>query len=139
MIEKLSENKDHRAHGSFVFQRRLGGVEAPSGHNRKIKKLDEAIAPHSRERGFDNRYYRGLIIDLIGKHQPVSRKEINQLLMDKLPEVLSEEQKIHKIHNLISSLKGKVIRNVSSRRSPRWVLEQLYQTIKQASTTSLHR
>ncbi|MCX5831107.1 MAG: hypothetical protein NT140_04345 [Deltaproteobacteria bacterium] len=51
-------------------------------------------ARHIRERGFDNRYYRDLIIDLIGKHQPVSREEINRLLLDKLPEVLNEEQKI---------------------------------------------
>ncbi|MSQ71437.1 MAG: hypothetical protein EXR27_09135 [Betaproteobacteria bacterium] len=28
---------------------------------------------------------------LIGKHQPVSREDIGRLLLDKLPEVLSEE------------------------------------------------
>ncbi len=61
------------------------------------------------DRGFDSRYYRDLIIDLIGKHQPVSREEINQLLLDKQPGVLSEEQKIDKTHNLISSLTGKII------------------------------
>lgn len=79
-------------------------------------------AKHIRDRGFDNRYYRDLILDMIGKHQPVSREEINELLLDKLPEVLNEDQKMDKIHNLVSSLSGKRIRNTGSRRTPRWVL-----------------
>jgi ATP-dependent DNA helicase RecG len=77
---------------------------------------------HIRDRGFDNRYYRDLILDLIGKHQPVSREEINELILDKLPEVLNEDQKMDKIHNLVSSLSGKRIRNIGSRRTPQWVL-----------------
>lgn len=39
-----------------------------------------------------------------------------------LSEVLNEEQKIDKIHNLISSLTGKSIRNIGSRRASKWVL-----------------
>jgi ATP-dependent DNA helicase RecG len=79
-------------------------------------------AKHIRDRGFDNRYYRDLILDMIGKHQPVSREEINRLLLDKLPEVLNEDQKMDKIHNLVSSLSGKRIRNIGSRRASQWVL-----------------
>ncbi len=37
---------------------------------------------------------------MIGKHQPVSREEINELLLDKLPEVLNEDKKMDKIHNI---------------------------------------
>lgn len=79
-------------------------------------------AKHIRDGGLDNRYYRDLIIELIGKHQPVSREVINELLLDKLPEVLNEDQKMDKIHNLVSSLSGKRIRNIGSRRVSRWVL-----------------
>ena len=79
-------------------------------------------AKHIRDGGLDNRYYRDLILELIGKHQPVSREEINELLLDKLPEVLNKDQKMDKIHNLVSSLAGKRIRNIGSRRTPRWVL-----------------
>ena len=56
------------------------------------------------------------------KHKPVTREEINELLLDKLPEVLNKEQKMDKIHNLVSSLSGKRIRNIGSRRTSRWVL-----------------
>jgi ATP-dependent DNA helicase RecG len=44
------------------------------------------------------------------------------LLLDKLPEVLNEDQKMDKIHNLVSSLSGKRIRNIGSRRASQWVL-----------------
>ncbi len=79
-------------------------------------------AKHIRDRGFDSQYYRDLIVALIRKHQPVSREDIDRLLLDKLPEVLTDEQKRSKIHNLISSLSGKVIRNVGTRQASRWVL-----------------
>lgn len=79
-------------------------------------------AQHIRNRGFDNRYYRDLIVDLVREHQPVSREDIDKLLLDKLPEVLSTEQKAAKIHNLLTSLSGKRIQNVGTRQASRWVL-----------------
>lgn len=79
-------------------------------------------AQHIRDRGFDGRYYRDLILELITKHQPVTREDINQLLMDKLPEVLSEEQKLTRIHNLLTSLSGTKIQNIGSRGAPQWVI-----------------
>lgn len=63
-------------------------------------------------------------MELIREHQPVTREDIDRLLLDKLPEVLSEAQKRNKIHNLLNALargEGR-IRNVGVRRHPRWVL-----------------
>lgn len=79
-------------------------------------------ALHIRNRGLDSRYYRDMIVELVREHQPVSREDIDRLLLDKLPEVLSDEQKLSKVHNLISSLSGKAIRNAGTRQSPRWIL-----------------
>jgi ATP-dependent DNA helicase RecG len=79
-------------------------------------------AHHIRNRGFDNRYYRDLIVDLVREHQPVTREDIDKLLLDKLPEVLSTGQKASKIHNLLTSLSGKRIQNVGTRQASRWVL-----------------
>lgn len=78
-------------------------------------------AQHIRNRGFDSRYYRNLIVALVREHGPVSREDIDRLLLDKLPEVLTPLQKASKVHNLISSLSGKAIRNVGTRQSPQWV------------------
>lgn len=63
-----------------------------------------------------------MIVALVREHQPVSREDIDRLLLDKLPEVLSQAQKLTKIHNLLSSQSGKTIRNVGSRSVSQWVL-----------------
>lgn len=88
----------------------------------QVAEVTGEKARHILEQGFNNRYYRDLILNLIGQHEPVSREDIDKLLLDKLPEVLTREQKIDKIHNLISSLASKKIRNVGSRRASKWVL-----------------
>jgi ATP-dependent DNA helicase RecG len=52
-----------------------------------------------------------------------SRKDIDNLLIDKLPDVLSDKQKFHKINRLLSSImanKLKLIKNIGSRRFPVW-------------------
>jgi ATP-dependent DNA helicase RecG len=78
-------------------------------------------ARHIRDRGLDDQYYLDLIIELVRKHGPVDRKEIDRLLQDKLPEVLSDTQKAHKVHNLLSRLARRgVIVNKGTRRYSRW-------------------
>ena len=89
-----------------------GRLAAVAGHK----------AEHIRNRGFDGQYYRDMIVALVREHQAVSRDDIDRLLLSKLPEVLTQAQKIAKVHNLISSLSGKVIRNMGTRQAPRWVL-----------------
>jgi hypothetical protein len=45
------------------------------------------------------------------------------LLLDKLPEVLSKEQKLTKIHNLLRNMaKSEIIRNDGGRKYSQWVL-----------------
>ena len=80
-------------------------------------------AGHIRYRGLDNQYYRHMLIELIHEHGPVSRQDIDKLLMDKLPEILSEKQKKKKIHNLLYSLSGKLkqIQNIGSKKNSQWV------------------
>jgi ATP-dependent DNA helicase RecG len=79
-------------------------------------------AQHIRNRGFDSQYYRDMIVAMVREHQPVSREDIDKLLLDKLPEVLTQEQKLTKIHNLLSSQSGKTIQNAGSRSVSQWVL-----------------
>jgi ATP-dependent DNA helicase RecG len=81
-------------------------------------------AQHIRNRGFDSQYYRDMIIALVREHQPVSRVDIDRLLLDKLPEVLTAAQKLNRIHNLLRQLaEANSIVNAGSRRWPKWVLD----------------
>jgi len=80
-------------------------------------------ARYIRNRGLDDDYYRRLIIEYLQKYARASRKEMDELLFAKLPEVLTHDQKAHKVRNLLQSLRrGGVIRNAGSRSTPSWVL-----------------
>lgn len=77
---------------------------------------------HIRERGLDKQYYLDLILALVREHQPVDRKDVDQLLVSKLPDRLSTEQKIRRVHNLLQELRRSgVIENQGNRSRPRWV------------------
>ncbi len=58
------------------------------------------------------------------KYKSACRKDIEELLMDKLPDVLSEEQKKRKVGKLlfVMSKKEGLIKNIGSRKSPKWVI-----------------
>lgn len=60
-----------------------------------------------KNKGFNDDYYKNLIINYISKFGKASRKEIDELLLDKLSDTLSERQKYDKVTNLLSSLKRK--------------------------------
>jgi len=87
----------------------------------RISKAVGKSAKHIRDRGFDKMYYMDLILALVREHGPVGRTEIDRLLLDKLPEVMSQEQKKNKVHNLLSELsrQGKIV-NTGSRRGSGW-------------------
>lgn len=83
-------------------------------------------AQHIRNRGFDSQYYRDMIVALVREHQPVSREDIDRLLLDKLPEVLTPAQKLNRIHNLLRQLaEAKTIVNAGGRRWPKWIVGAL--------------
>ena len=53
----------------------------------------------------DEKYYRDFLFEAIKKCGSLTRKQIDQLLWKKLPEVLSDEQKIYKITNILAWLR----------------------------------
>lgn len=87
----------------------------------QVAEVTGQTAKHVRDKGFDDRYYLDLILLFIGEHGPVSRKAIDDLLLDKLPEILNLKQKRDKIHNLLHKLsKDKRIVNSGSKYYSRW-------------------
>lgn len=75
-------------------------------------------AQHIRKRGFDNRYYRDLLVELIREHGPIGPAVITELFMDKLPDSLNKAQKRDKIRNLTFELahRRSMIENVGASR-----------------------
>ena len=77
-------------------------------------------ASYIKNKSFDDDYFKRLIVDYISKFGKASRKEIDELLRNKLSEALNERQKYDKITNLLSSLKRKGI--ITYDKNKNWVL-----------------
>ena len=76
-----------------------------------------------KNKSFDDEYFRRLIVQYIEKFGAASRKEIDELLMSKLSDVLSEEQKKNKIKNLLYSLAKSNVIKLNEKRQ--WVLREI--------------
>ena len=73
-----------------------------------------------KNKSFDDEYFRRLIVQFIEKFGSASRTEIDELLMDKLSDVLSEGQKKNKITNMLSYLR--IHKIIECNKGKKWVL-----------------
>jgi ATP-dependent DNA helicase RecG len=75
--------------------------------------------------GKDDEFYAKLITDYLAKFSQASRADIDRLLLGKLSDALTDEQKDHKTANLLTKLRRKgSIRNAGSRKRPVWMLAE---------------
>lgn len=58
-------------------------------------------ARYIRTRALDDDYYKRLVVEYLQKFKRASRKELNDLLLPKLSDALTPDQKAHKVRNLI--------------------------------------
>jgi ATP-dependent DNA helicase RecG len=91
----------------------------------EVAKTTGGAGRHIRERGFDKRYYLDLIMELVREHEPVGRSDVDDVLLRKLPDHLTPEQKKRKVKNLLQELRrsGRIA-NSGSRTSPVWSLSR---------------
>ena len=80
-------------------------------------------ASYSKNRAFDKQYYLDMICKAIGEHGSLNRNEIDELLWDKLPDVMNDKQKKSKVGNLITELRKKgTIHNTGTSKQSSWLL-----------------
>lgn len=91
-----------------------------------VAAITDDKASYIKNKAFDKSYYKKLVIEFLTKYDQATRAELDDLLMDKLSNVLSETQKRTKIRNLLydMSKKENLIQNISkSTAAPTWVLQ----------------
>lgn len=66
---------------------------------------------YSNNKGFEDGYYCDLILKALTEHETLTKQEITKLLWKKLPDILNEDQKYHKVTNLLTKLRlqGKIV------------------------------
>lgn len=87
-----------------------------------VSKSIEGEAQYIKNKGFDDEYYKDLIIEYLKKFNSAKKKDIRVLLWDKLPDILDDKQKERKIGNLLASLKKEKIIKTSISDRTEWIL-----------------
>ncbi|MGP5564986.1 RNA-binding domain-containing protein [Vreelandella alkaliphila] len=108
--------------------RRAGLIEGRKPNlyvSAKVAKATSDKVDYIRTRAQDDEFYAKLLIDYLEKFRHATRSEIDKLLMDKLSDGLSPEQKRTKISNLVTKLRRRGrIHNLGSRGHPVWQLAE---------------
>lgn len=80
-------------------------------------------ASYSKNRAFDKQYYLDLICKAVAEHGSLTRKDIDELLWNKLPDWMDDKQRKNKVGNLIGELRrtSRII-NRGSDAQPSWAL-----------------
>ena len=91
----------------------------------EVSKAIDDEAGYIKNKAFDDQYYKDLIIKYLKQYGKAKKKNIRNLLWDKLPDVLSETQKEYKIGNLLASLKnaGIICADSNSQQRASWILK----------------
>lgn len=71
----------------------------------KIAEATDTRAEYSRNKGLNDKYYKTFVLQHIQEFKSVPVSEIRSLLLDKLPNSLTDQQKLAKVKNLLSSLR----------------------------------
>jgi len=107
--------------------RELGLIEGRAPRYFISAKVADAAGQKARyihNRGFDDRYYRQLVLDYLAKYGHATRSDLNALLLPKLPDVLGAEQKDHKVKNLLQAMRrAGLVRTQGPRAHAQWLPE----------------
>ena len=88
-----------------------------------ISQKLEQKADYSKNKAFEKQYYLDLILKAIGVHGSMARHDIDELLWNKLPEWMTEDQKKNKVMNLITELRSQnKITNKGTDKNSDWTL-----------------
>lgn len=83
-------------------------------------KNSDLKSQYVKNKSFDDDYFRKLILNYLEKFGTASRKDIDLLLKDKLSDVLSDEQKVTKISNLLKRLR--IAGTIKTTKNREWKL-----------------
>jgi len=83
-------------------------------------------AQYIKNKGFDDKYYKDMIVQYIKKYGKAKKRDIRSLIIDKLPESLSDKQKESKVSNLLTSLRiaGVIETDSSNPQLSNWILKR---------------
>lgn len=89
----------------------------------KTTDNNELKTEYIKNRSFNDSHFKDMIISYLRSFGGATRAELNTLLESKLSDVLTDEQKIRKIGNLLSALKKDGVIKLSEKK--KWILVEV--------------
>lgn len=107
LLDRVQKRQPLSAQESKAL-RELGLIEGRAPNHFISAKIADAVgqkAHYILNRGLDDRHYQELVIGYLKKYGKASRADLNALLLDKLPGVLTDVQKANKLKNLLQGMR----------------------------------
>lgn len=128
MLDKVQKKKklDQSEFKHLKKKGLIDGIKPNIFISARVAQKTGQKATYTKFKAFDNSYYRDLIIQALKQHKNLTRQEIDELIIDKLSDGLTEKQKKRKVENLLLHLRsnGK-IKNVGSDAQSNWILVEI--------------
>jgi len=125
LLDKVQKNKKLSQKEAKKLQaKKLIEGRRPNYHiSVSVANATGDMGEYIKMRGFKDEYYKKLILEYINKCGSASKQEIEELIIDLLPDILSPEKKHNKIRNIIYAMskKDNTIHNTGTRRKPKWL------------------
>jgi len=130
LLDKIQKNQPVNDEAAQMLKKQ-GLIEGRKPNYYVAAQIAESTgvkADYIKHRSFNDQYFKDMIIEYLKKFKKASKKDIDDLLFNKLPDVLNGKQKENKIRNLIYALskKEELIINEGTRRKPVWKLKKLF-------------
>lgn len=87
-----------------------------------VAKVTGEQADYIKQRGIDDNYCQKMILDFLKKFKKGKRADFEEVLLDKLPDVLSHDQKKDKIKNILQKMRRENKIKLSENRQ--WSLDE---------------
>lgn len=127
-LDKVQKKKN-LSDAEFTRLKRLKLIEGRRPNLFVAAHIAEAThvkADYIRYRAFDKEHYKKLVLSLLKEFGTTNRKEIDRLLLEKLPDILTPQQKENKIRNLLQEMSkkdGSIKPQGGPGRHTRWTLD----------------
>jgi len=92
-----------------------------------ISEIVDDKVSYTKKSGFNDQYYKDLVLKYIRDFGSITKKDLDNLLMDKLPDNLNIEQKKRKIKYLVNenlAKKEQLLKNIGKPNNPTWALNE---------------
>jgi ATP-dependent DNA helicase RecG len=124
LLDKVQKKQDITDDGAKLLKKK-GLIEGRKPNyyiSAKLAGITNQKASYTKNKGLEKDVYKGFILQHIKNHGFATREEIDDLILEQLPEYMSEKQRKKKVHNILQEMSGNTIINSGSRAKSKWIL-----------------